>query len=74
MFSAYAQGFCKEDFTALAIVGRGKTVAGPCGVCRQALYELLSSRMPIYLSNGEETVETTMEELLPMPFCPEDLE
>ena len=74
VFSAYAQGFRKEDFTALAIVGRGKTVAGPCGVCRQALYELLSSRMPIYLSNGEETVETTMEELLPMPFCPEDLE
>ena len=33
---------------------------------RQALFELLDSRMPIYLSNGAETIETTMEELLPM--------
>ena len=73
VFSAYAQGYRKTDLKALAIVGKGNSVAGPCGVCRQALFELLDSRMPIYLSNGAETIETTMEELLPMPFGPESL-
>lgn len=74
VFSAYAQGYTKDDFTALAIVGRGKTVAAPCGVCRQALNELLNKDMPIYLSNGIETVETTIAELLPMAFGPEAFE
>ncbi len=73
VFSAYAQGYRKNDIIALAVVGQGRTVAGPCGVCRQVLSELLNPDTPIYLSNGTETIETNMAELLPMPFGPEDL-
>ena len=73
VFSAYAQGYRKNDIIALAVVGQGRTVAGPCGVCRQVLSELLNPDTPIYLSNGTETIETNMAELLPLPFGPEDL-
>lgn len=74
VFAAYARGYRKDDITALAIVSRGHTVAAPCGVCRQVLAELLNRNTPIYLSNGTETIETNMAELLPMPFGPEDLD
>ena len=73
VFSAYAQGYRKNDIIALAVVGQGRTVAGPCGVCRHVLSELLNPDTPIYLSNGSETIETNMAELLPLPFGPEDL-
>lgn len=42
-------------------------------ICRQVLSELLESDTPIILSNGKETMETTIAELLPMSFGMEDL-
>ena len=66
IFQTYSQGYRKEDIEAIAIVSRGKTLATPCGACRQVLVELLNGNTPILLSNGEEEMITNIEELLPM--------
>lgn len=73
IFSAYSNGYRKEDIEAIAIVTDGKILAGPCGICRQVLSELLESETPIILSNGEKTEITTIDDLLPMRFTSEDL-
>ncbi len=73
LFHAYAHGVKKEEIAALAIVTKGKTVATPCGICRQTILELMDKDKPIYLSNGRRTMETTLRELLPYCFSSEDL-
>lgn len=73
IFAAYSNGYRKEDIDSIAIVTDGKILAGPCGICRQVLSELLDSTTPIILSNGERTEVKTIDELLPMRFTSEDL-
>lgn len=73
IFAAYSNGYCKDDIAALAIVSDGKRIAAPCGICRQVLSELLNPNCPIYLSNGQETLAKTIDELLPMRFTQEDV-
>lgn len=73
IFAAYSHGYRKEDIEALAIVTDGKILAGPCGICRQVLSELLEDTTPIILSNGTLTEVKTIDELLPMRFTQEDL-
>ncbi len=73
IFAAYSHGYRKEDIAAIAIVSDGKLLAGPCGICRQVLSELLEEHTPIYLSNRKDSKETNMKELLPMRFSSEDL-
>lgn len=73
IFAAYSNGYRKEDIDSIAIVTDGKILAGPCGICRQVLSELLESKTPIILSNGERTEVKTIDELLPMRFTSEDL-
>ena len=51
IFACYANGYRKDDIEALAIVTDGKRLAGPCGICRQVLCELLNQDTPIVLSN-----------------------
>lgn len=53
IFQVYSQGYRKEDVEAIAIVSSGKTLATPCGACRQVLVELLNRDTPIVLSNRE---------------------
>ena len=73
LHNAYAQGYQKDDIAALAVVTEGNTVAGPCGICRQVISELMHGDTPIYLANRREIRETTIDELVPMRFGPEDL-
>src|SRR5476649_608668 len=51
IFQAYSNGYRKKDIEAIAIVSNGKTLATPCGACRQVLVELLERHTPIVLSN-----------------------
>lgn len=74
VFAAYSAGYHKDRITALAIVTDGNTVGWPCGVCRQVITELLDKDVPIYLSNGKETEEVKVGDLLPHAFGPEDLQ
>ncbi|MEI7667995.1 MAG: cytidine deaminase [Erysipelotrichaceae bacterium] len=73
LFAAYSNGYRKETIIAIAIVSDGKRIAAPCGICRQVLSELLANDTLIILSNGKETIEKTIDELLPMRFTTEDL-
>ena len=65
IFSAYSNGCRKEDIKAIAIVSDGARIGAPCGACRQVLSELLMQDTPIVLSNGKESLVTTIKELLP---------
>ncbi|MBR3228553.1 MAG: cytidine deaminase [Erysipelotrichaceae bacterium] len=73
IFNAYANGYTKEDIEALAIVTDGERIGTPCGMCRQALNELLRKDTPIILSNGKDEMITNIDELLPYSFSDEDL-
>jgi cytidine deaminase len=73
IFQAYSNGYRKSDIEAIAIVSDGKTLATPCGACRQVLAELLEKNTPIVLSNKKIEKLTDIEELLPMSFGEEDL-
>ena len=73
IFAAYSQGYRKDNIKALAIVSDGKTIAYPCGACRQVLNELLNKDTPIYLANATEEITTSINEILPYAFGSEDL-
>lgn len=73
IFSAYSNGYRRDDIEALAIVSDGDRIGAPCGICRQVLSELIHQDTPIILSNGKETVIKTISELLPMQFNGDDL-
>lgn len=68
VFSAYCNGYKKDDIKQLAIVADCKEVVSPCGACRQVLRELLPNNCPIILANHQEYKITSMKELLPMAF------
>ena len=74
IFACYSHGYRKEDIAGIAIVTDGKILAGPCGICRQVLSELLEVDTPIYLSNGTETKTTDIQSLVPMMFGKKDLD
>ena len=73
VFSAYSNGYRKDEIVALAIVSDGDKLAGPCGICRQVLSELLNQDTPIFLSNRKDALDTNINELLPMQFGTEDV-
>lgn len=73
IFAAYSKGVRKCDIEAIAIVCEGKTIAAPCGACRQVLVELLEGDTPIYLANREKQMETNITELMPYSFTEADL-
>ena len=74
IFAAYSLGYRKDDIEVIAIVSDGKRIAGPCGICRQVLSELLNDDTPIVLGVQDEVQVMTMKELLPYAFGKEDLE
>ena len=70
VFKAVSEGECK--FTAIAVV----TLNGgsPCGSCRQVLAEFgLDTRILIADEQGRLLKETSVEDLLPGAFMPENL-
>ena len=68
LFKAVSEGV--REFDAIAIVGSkvGETntlVTGPCGVCRQALYEFGGPALTVIMAKSEEDyIVTTLGELL----------
>lgn len=78
LFKAVSEGVTR--FTAIAIVGslEGKVnelVTGPCGVCRQALYEFGGPSLIVIMAKSEDDyIQTTLGELLPYGFGPQNLE
>ncbi|WRS26660.1 cytidine deaminase [Oscillospiraceae bacterium MB08-C2-2] len=80
LFAAVSAG--ERHFSALAIVGGPMNNpaemitarVSPCGVCRQALYEF-EPQLRLLLVTGPDTwEETTLEQLLPDGFGPQNME
>ncbi|KAI0327063.1 cytidine deaminase [Cubamyces sp. BRFM 1775] len=75
-----------RSFTALAVVTDVKSAISPCGMCRQVIREFCAQSMPILLvpADYEQRLaegvadggvkETSIGELLPDSFGPEDLD
>jgi cytidine deaminase len=72
-----------RTFDKVAIITKGENfdttdVSGPCGACRQMLYEsaqLSGTNLEIIMSNTrkDKIVVATIEELLPLAFGPKDV-
>ncbi len=74
LYHAYMNGYHKEDFVALALIGDTDDVITPCGACRQVIQELFPKDAVIYMANLHGKVqETNIMELLPFAFDSEDL-
>ncbi|RKQ88994.1 cytidine deaminase [Brockia lithotrophica] len=72
LYRAYAEG--EREFRALYVVADAPRPVPPCGACRQVMAELCPPTMPVILANLRgEVLLTTVEELLPFFFAPDDL-
>lgn len=77
LFKAVSEG--ERSFSAIAVVGSmqgtvNTLVTGPCGVCRQALYEFGGPGLTVIMARTEEDyIVTTLGELLPYGFGPANL-
>ena len=76
LFTAVHAG--EKEFEAIAVVGgpAGKPAEKlftPCGVCRQVLSEFCSPDMKIIISSANETLTTTLGELMPHGFGKESM-
>ncbi len=75
-FKAVSDG--KREFTAIAVCG-GKSgeltnsIVSPCGVCRQVMREFCKDDFEIYLVTDTAIRTTTLGELLPLSFGPDNL-
>lgn len=78
LFKAVSEGV--REFDAIAIVGskvgeKNTLVTGPCGVCRQALYEFGGPKLTVIMAKDEnDYIVTALGDLLPYGFGPANLE
>ena len=78
LFKAVSEGV--REFDAIAIVGskvgeKNTLVTGPCGVCRQALYDFGGPKLTVIMAKDEnDYIVTTLGDLLPYGFGPANLE
>lgn len=77
LFKAVSEGI--THFTDIAIVGArigeiNELVTGPCGVCRQALYEFCGPSLHVIMAKTpDDFIERTLGELLPFGFGPANI-
>lgn len=74
LFSAYANGYKKNNIEALLITANTNKPVSPCGACRQVISELVNNNTIIVLTNlKKEMIECRIDELLPYSFDEGDL-
>lgn len=75
LYSAYQRGYRKEDIVSLGLVTESQNVGTCCGVCRQVMSELMNPSCPVYIyaNDMKKHLYTTVRDLLPYVFTPEDL-
>lgn len=73
--NAIAAGIARGKKSFLGIVITSESGVGPCGACRQVLAEF-APQMPVRLvrPRGSAFTETTVSDLLPGRFGPDDLD
>ncbi len=74
LYHAMMNGYHKDDFVGMAVIGDTKKPISPCGACRQVISELFPRDGVILLANLKgEVVERTVDNLLPDAFDDQDL-
>ena len=74
LFSAYSQGYTKDDIVGFAISSDNDDFCYPCGACRQVMIELLNETVSVFLiNNKEEFKEVKVKRLMPFAFKGDDL-
>ncbi len=69
IYHAYMNGYRKEDFVSIALIGETDDPISPCGSCRQVMQELLPSHAKVIMSNIKgDTKVVEVKELLPFAF------
>ncbi len=72
MFTAIAAG--AKKLRALALTSKNAPSVMPCGACRQVMAEFFDPAAPVYSDTGTESYkESTVRDLLPDAFGPDDL-
>lgn len=84
--SSYPAGSCAErvalgaavtrglrDFTHVVVATEASTPSPPCGICRQALWELAPDCHVISVTRSGAESHWPLAELLPHPFMPSSL-
>lgn len=73
VFKAVSEG--EKEIQAIAICADTEGPVSPCGACRQVMAEFCDENTKIYLTNlNGNTVETSINELLPGFFSSKDME
>ena len=73
LLKAVSEGH-RDDWTAIAIAGRGQDYCWPCGSCRQMLYEFAPD-LQVLAARGDGAFQAvSLSELLPRGFGPKSLE
>ena len=66
--------FMSENVKEVVVIGSGDLLCSPCGGCRQRLREFASLDVKLHMCNMNGHLKTsTLEELLPDSFGPENL-
>lgn len=69
LFKAVSNGYHKDDFLMMCVIGNTENPISPCGACRQVMNELLNKNTPVILANiNNVTKEFTVKELIPYAF------
>ena len=64
----------EQTIVAVAVAGRGAALCTPCGGCRQRIREFAADDVPVLICDENSLRhETTIGELLPLSFGPENL-
>lgn len=65
---------CQTKITAIAVAGVGDKLCTPCGGCRQRIREFAEPTAPVFICGPDGLRHsTTLAELLPMSFGPDNL-
>lgn len=74
LFTAYTQGYRKEDIVELVVTTEQDHIVSPCGACRQVMRELMPEDAKIHMVTNNGTIKTvTNKDLLPFAFVDTDL-
>ncbi|MCF7926061.1 MAG: cytidine deaminase [Candidatus Izimaplasma sp.] len=74
LFTAYTNGYRKEDIKEILITTNKDNFVSPCGSCRQVMRELMPAEAKVHLSTKDGRTKTLInKDLLPHGFTEEDM-